>query len=194
MRRSKRRSYRRGEHYSLVHRGVLWRSLRASAYSMLTSVRSFVIYFSNAPGARACTMQRSSRVEAIFVVTLDLRPFILLRSQLSIFSRAVMHYLDRVLNPHSIVLIGASKDPAKRGNRAIKSLLADRYAGRIIPINPREREILGLECFPTVADAPGELDLAIVCTAAGTVPAVIEECGRRKVKGAILLAGGFSEA
>src|SRR5688572_30032804 len=105
-----------------------------------------------------------------------------------------MHYLDRVLNPHSIVVIGASKDPAKRGNRAIKSLLADRYAGRIIPINPREREILGLECFPTVADAPGELDLAIVCTAAGTVPAVIEECGRRKVKGAILLAGGFSEA
>ena len=105
-----------------------------------------------------------------------------------------MHYLDRVLNPQSIVVIGASQDPAKRGNRAIRSLLADRYSGRIIPINPREREILGYECFRTVADAPGELDLAIVCTAAKTVPAVIEECGARGVKGAILLAGGFSEA
>ena len=68
-----------------------------------------------------------------------------------------MHYLDRVLNPHSIVVIGASKDPTKRGNRAIKSLLGDGYAGRIIPIYPREREILGPECFPTVGGAPGEL-------------------------------------
>ncbi len=104
------------------------------------------------------------------------------------------HPLDPILNPRTIAVIGASKDPTKRGNRAIKSLLGDRYAGKIIPINPREREILGLECFATIADAPGELDLAIVCTAAKTVPGVIEECGKRGVKGAILLAGGFSEA
>ena len=104
------------------------------------------------------------------------------------------HYLDRILNPRTIVVIGASRDPTKRGNRAIQSLLADRYEGKIIPINPREREILGLECYAAVADAPGDIDLAIVCTAAKTVPGVIEECGRRNVKGAILLAGGFSEA
>ena len=104
------------------------------------------------------------------------------------------HYLDRILNPRTVVVIGASRDPTKRGNRAIQSLLADRYEGKIIPINPREREILGLECYAAVADAPGDIDLAIVCTAAKTVPGVIEECGRRNVKGAILLAGGFSEA
>ena len=103
------------------------------------------------------------------------------------------HYLDRILNPQSIVIIGASKDPTKRGNRAIRSLVSDGYTGRIIPINPREPEILGFRCYPSIADAPGELDLAIVCTAAKTVMGVIEECGQRKVKGAILLAAGFSE-
>jgi len=104
------------------------------------------------------------------------------------------HYLDPILNPRSIVVIGASKDPTKRGNRAIQSLFDDRYAGTIIPINPKESEILGLPCFPSIAAAPGEIDLAIVATAARTVPGVIRECGERKVKGAILLAGGFSEA
>jgi len=104
------------------------------------------------------------------------------------------HYLDAILNPRSIVIIGASNDPAKRGNRAIRSLVSDGYTGDIIPINPREPEILGFHCYPSVADAPGELDLAIVCTAAKSVTGVIEECGRRKIKGAILLAAGFSEA
>jgi acetyltransferase len=103
------------------------------------------------------------------------------------------HYLDRILNPRSILIVGASKDPVKRGNRAIQSLVSDHYSGAIIPINPREKEILGFACFPSITEAPGELDLAVICTAAHTVKAVIEECGRRKVKGAILLAAGFSE-
>ncbi len=103
------------------------------------------------------------------------------------------HYLDRILNPRSIVVVGASNDPTKRGNRAIRSLVADKYVGSIIPINPREKEILGFQCYPSITDAPGEIDLAVVCTAAKTVKGVIEECGRRQVKGAILLATGFSE-
>lgn len=103
------------------------------------------------------------------------------------------HYLDRILNPRSILVVGASKDPTKRGNRAIQSLVSDGYQGEIIPINPKESEILGFKCYPSISAAPGELDLAIVCTAAKTVKGVIEECGQRKVKGAILLAAGFSE-
>ncbi len=107
---------------------------------------------------------------------------------------AARHPLDRVLNPQSIAVIGASKDPSKRGYRAILSLQVDGYAGAIVPINPREREILGLPAYPSIAEAPGEIDLAIVCTAAATTPEVIEACGQRGVKGAILLAAGFSEA
>ncbi|MCC7080611.1 MAG: acetate--CoA ligase family protein [Burkholderiales bacterium] len=102
--------------------------------------------------------------------------------------------IDRILNPRRLAVIGASNDPLKRGYRAIKTLLADRYRGEILPINPRAPEILGLRSYSTIEAAPGEIDLAIVCTPAAAAPEVIEGCGRKGVLGALLLAGGFSEA
>jgi acyl-CoA synthetase (NDP forming) len=98
------------------------------------------------------------------------------------------------LKPNSVAIIGASRDTAKRGNRAIQMLLDSRYEGRIVPINPKETEILGVRCYPELAAVPFDIDLALVCTPAATVPDVIELCGRKNVKGALVLAGGFSEA
>ncbi|MCS0503275.1 acetate--CoA ligase family protein [Ancylobacter mangrovi] len=98
------------------------------------------------------------------------------------------------LKPRSVAIIGASRDPSKRGNRAIQTLLDCGYAGTILPINPKETEILGLPCYPDLAAAPGEIDLAMVCTPARVAPEVIALCGERSVHGALVLAGGFSEA
>ena len=64
------------------------------------------------------------------------------------------HYLESVIHPQSIAVIGASNDTAKRGHRAIKSLLADRYQGRIYPVNPKESEVLGMKCYPNVGASP----------------------------------------
>ena len=80
------------------------------------------------------------------------------------------HPLDPVFNPRVIAVIGASNDPEKRGYRAIKTLLSDNYQGKIIPINPKSAEILGLKCYPSIADVTDAVDLALVCTAARTVP------------------------
>lgn len=102
--------------------------------------------------------------------------------------------LDRILNPRTVAVVGASNDPEKRGYRAIKTLLADEYQGEIIPINPREKKILDLDCYARLQDVPQEIDLALVCTPARTVPDVVRQCGEKGVKGALLLAGGFSEA
>lgn len=104
------------------------------------------------------------------------------------------HYLESVIHPQSIAVIGASNDPVKRGCRAIKSLLADSYQGKIYPVNPKEAEILGMRCYPDVGAIPDKVDLALVCTAAKTTPQVMEMCGQAGVKGVVLLAGGFSEA
>ncbi len=98
------------------------------------------------------------------------------------------------LKPRSVAVIGASRDPVKRGHRAIKTLIGDGYKGRILPINPKESEILGLSCYPDLASAPGEIDLALVCTPANALPDVIRLCGQRGVRAALVLAGGFSEA
>ena len=107
---------------------------------------------------------------------------------------AMPHPLDSVLHPRTMAIIGASANSTKRGYRAIKSLMADNYQGQIIPINPKETEILGFKCYASLDAVPMDIDLAMVCTGAKTVPGVIEDCGKKGVKGAILLAGGFSEA
>jgi acetyltransferase len=99
-----------------------------------------------------------------------------------------------ILKPKFVAIIGASRDPAKRGYRAIQALLRQGYEGRIIPINPKESEILGLACYPNLAAVPHGIDTALVCTPARAAPGVIGECGEKGVKGAVLLAGGFGEA
>jgi len=99
-----------------------------------------------------------------------------------------------VLYPDSIAIVGASKDQTKRGFRAIERLLHDGYPGAIYPVNPKEPEILGLKCYPSIESVPGNVDLVLVCTPAKTLPDVITECGRKGAKGAVVLADGFAEA
>ncbi|ESY79378.1 acetyl-CoA synthetase [Mesorhizobium sp. LNHC221B00] len=99
-----------------------------------------------------------------------------------------------ILSPDSIAIIGASKNPAKRGYRSLRKLLDDGYAGEIYPINPKESEICGARCLPDLASLSGPVDLALVCTPASTVPSVIAECAAKGVRGAVVLAGGFAEA
>jgi Acyl-CoA synthetase (NDP forming) len=98
------------------------------------------------------------------------------------------------LAPRSVAVVGASKDPTKRGYQALRYLIADQFEGGIFPIHPKETEILGIRAYPSVGAVPEAIDLALVCTPARTLPAVMEELGGKGVKGAIILAGGFSEA
>ncbi|MFZ0131144.1 MAG: acetate--CoA ligase family protein [Desulfobacterales bacterium] len=101
--------------------------------------------------------------------------------------------LDRILNAQSVAVIGASKVETKRGFQTIRTLLEEKYGGKIYPVNPKEKSILGLKCYGSVAEIDGPIDLALVATPAATVPSVLEECGKKGVAGAVILAGGFGE-
>jgi len=101
--------------------------------------------------------------------------------------------LEHVLNARSVAVIGASKVPTKRGYQTIRTLLDEHYEGAIYPVNPKEKSILGLPCYPAVSQIPGEVDVALVATPARTVPTILEDCGKKGVKGAVILATGFGE-
>jgi acetyltransferase len=101
--------------------------------------------------------------------------------------------LEHVLNARSVAVVGASKVPTKRGYQTIRTLLDERYEGAIYPVNPKEKRIMGLPCYAAVSQVPGEVDVALIATPARTVPAVLEDCGKKGVKGAIILATGFGE-
>jgi acetyl coenzyme A synthetase (ADP forming)-like protein len=101
--------------------------------------------------------------------------------------------LERILNAESVAIVGASKNVTKRGYQSIRTLLDEKYGGRIYPVNPKEKSILGFKCYKKVADIDGPVDVALVATPAATLPAVLEDCGQKGVKGAVVLAGGFGE-
>ncbi|MCF8051476.1 MAG: acetate--CoA ligase family protein [Desulfobacterales bacterium] len=101
--------------------------------------------------------------------------------------------LTSVLDAASVAVVGASKVETKRGYQTIRTLLNEKYDGDIYPVNPKENSILGLKCYPKISAIEGAVDLALIATPAKTLPAVLEDCGKKGVKGAVILAGGFGE-
>ncbi|HOV48690.1 MAG TPA: acetate--CoA ligase family protein [Anaerolineae bacterium] len=101
--------------------------------------------------------------------------------------------LNGLLRPKSIAVVGASNKEGKIGYTVVKNLLDSHYQGAIYPINPTESLIQGLQAYPSVLDVPGTVDAAVITVPAKLVPAVTEECGKKGVKGLIIIASGFSE-
>jgi len=100
--------------------------------------------------------------------------------------------LDSLFKPESVALVGASNDPSKWGFLILMNLQLGGFKGPIYPINPKEKEILGLKVYPTVAELPGPVDLVIVVVPPRAVPKVIRDCaGRAKV--ALIITAGFGE-
>ncbi len=101
--------------------------------------------------------------------------------------------LEHILNAASIAIVGASKNETKRGFQAIRTLVEERYEGAVYPVNPKETSILGFKCYPSVSAIQDPVDLALITTPAKTIPAILEDCGRKGVHGAVIIAGGFGE-
>ena len=102
--------------------------------------------------------------------------------------------LNGLLRPKSVAVIGASNTPGKIGYLALKNLIDCGYPGKVYPINNRESgDILGLPSYPSVLDVPGDIDTAMLIVPAAVTLPVTEECGKKGVKGLIVVASGYSE-
>ncbi|NMI83880.1 MAG: CoA-binding protein [Candidatus Nitrosopelagicus brevis] len=96
------------------------------------------------------------------------------------------------LSPKSIAIIGASDKEGSVG-RAITNNIMKGYKGTIYPISPTRETVFGKKAYKSVLDVPGKVDLAVVVTKNTIVPAVLEECGKKKLRGAIVITAGFKE-
>jgi len=101
--------------------------------------------------------------------------------------------METLFKPRSIAVIGASDKSTKLGFHVMLSLTRGGFPGRIIPINPGSKEIMGHKALPSISDVPGRIDLAIVVLPAALVPAIFEECLAKGVKGIVLITAGFKE-
>jgi len=106
---------------------------------------------------------------------------------------AKFRILDGLLRPKFLAVVGASGTPGKLGYTVLKNILANGYEGTVFPINPNETEILGLRVYKSVLDVAGDIDAAVICVPAKLCAQVAEECGKKGVRGLIVITAGFSE-
>ena len=97
-----------------------------------------------------------------------------------------------ILSPKSIAVIGASDKEGSVG-RAITSNIMKGYTGTVFPISPTRDTVFDQKAYKSVLDVPDEIDLAVIITKNTIVPIVLEECGKKKIQGAIVITAGFKE-
>jgi acetyl coenzyme A synthetase (ADP forming)-like protein len=107
--------------------------------------------------------------------------------------RAEAASITRVLNPTSVAVIGASRNPDTVGHQALRNLLAGGFAGPVYPVNPGADQVGSVKAYPTVLDVPGAVDLAVVAVPAADVMEVVRQCASKGVLGVVVLSAGFGE-
>ena len=102
-----------------------------------------------------------------------------------------IRHLDRLLEPKSVVVVGASDRAASVGATVWRNLRAGHFAGPIYGVNPKHATLDGLALYARPADLPEAPDLAVLCTPADTVPSLIDELGRLGTRAAIIMTAGL---
>ena len=105
----------------------------------------------------------------------------------------ILAAMKHIMEPSAVAVIGASAEDGKIGNSVMRNLIDGGYEGDLYPVHPKADQILGHQCYPSIVDVPGNVDIAIFCIPAQFVAGVIAECGQKRVSGAILIPSGFAE-
>ncbi|SCK33845.1 acetyl coenzyme A synthetase (ADP forming), alpha domain-containing protein [Streptomyces sp. WMMB 714] len=101
--------------------------------------------------------------------------------------------MKRLMQPSSVAVIGASNEQGKIGNSVMRNLVDGGFPGEIHPVNPKADEILGRKAYKSVADIPGEVDVAVFAVPAKFVPDTLEAVGAKGIPNAVLIPSGFAE-
>lgn len=103
------------------------------------------------------------------------------------------HYLSPLFSPKSVAVIGASSRIDSVGEIVFKNMLGSGFQGKLYAVNPNHDEIQGQRAYASIEQIDESVDLAVIITRAATVPDIIESCGKRGVRFALVLSAGFRE-
>jgi acetyl coenzyme A synthetase (ADP forming)-like protein len=105
----------------------------------------------------------------------------------------ILRSMRRIMNPKAIAVIGASAEEGKIGNSVMKNLIDGGYQGEIYPVHPKATKIMGLQVYSNVLDIPGAVDVAVFCIPAKFCAGAMEQVGKKKIAGAVMIPSGFAE-
>jgi len=101
--------------------------------------------------------------------------------------------LDAIFSPGSIAVVGASRHRGKIGYEILHNLIVNEYQGTLYPVNPKATSIHGIRAYPSVLAIPDPIDLAVITVPAEFAVDAIEDCGKKGVKGLVVITAGFRE-
>ncbi len=101
--------------------------------------------------------------------------------------------LDAVFRPRSVAVIGASRRPQSIGHEILRNLVDFEFTGAVYPVNPAAEVVRSMRCYRSIEEVPGPVDLAIVTVPRERVLGVVEACGRKGVRGLVVITAGFKE-
>ena len=108
--------------------------------------------------------------------------------------RAEARSVARLLAPTSVAVVGASREPGTAGHELFRSLLAYGFDGPVYPVNPQARHVLSVRAFPDVREIPDEVDLVVIALPAAQVLDAVRACSDKRVRGLVVVSGGFADA
>ncbi|MEW5953772.1 MAG: acetate--CoA ligase family protein [Bacillota bacterium] len=97
------------------------------------------------------------------------------------------------IQPRSLALIGLTSKTGLGSCNGLEVLQAAGYSGRVYPVNPGAKEILGCQAYASVLDLPEIPDLAVISTSREVVPEVLRQCARKKIKEVVIITQGFAD-
>jgi acetyltransferase len=103
------------------------------------------------------------------------------------------HYLNKLFEPRSVAVFGASDREGAVGNLVFKNMIEGGFKGEVFPVNPKHEEVQGRKAYPDLKSLGQPVDLAVITTPAATVPAIIEACGSYGIRSAVIISAGFRE-
>ncbi len=103
------------------------------------------------------------------------------------------HYLHPLFNARSVAVFGASEREDSVAGILFRNLRKSGYRGEVYPVNPKHETVFGDRCYASAGELPATPELALIATPAPTVAQIMEECGKRGIRHAIVLTAGFRE-
>lgn len=103
------------------------------------------------------------------------------------------HPLDPIFKPQSIAIIGASRKKGSIGREILHNLMEYEFNGKIFPVNPSADVIHSIKCFPSVTAIPDAVDLAVIVVPRSQVLEIVDECGKKGIRGLVVITAGFKE-
>jgi acyl-CoA synthetase (NDP forming)/GNAT superfamily N-acetyltransferase len=108
--------------------------------------------------------------------------------------RAEARSVQRLLAPRSVAVVGASREAGAPGHELLMSLLTHGFEGPVYPVNPAATSVSGVRAYPDVRAIPDPVDLAVVAVPAAEVADVVRACAAKRVRGLVVVSGGFADA